>query len=145
MLKLQISIMLLVLVSVASADTTFSPVYAKGEMNQDASFRHCKDVDVRIRHESIIKNGNMRVTLGSGTMLLTLEQDGKDIVRRADEYDTGFGKWRFKADTGWFEMQIFVWPLSGPHREDKIYIGVMRIVDGQKCTESWHGEARRVR
>lgn len=139
-----ISFWILILCSVASADT-YSPIYAKGRMSDDTSFTHCKDVGVRIRHEAIIKNSHLRVTnTRPMTLTMTDEDDGKDVVRVADEYDTGLGKWRFKSKVGWYEMQIFVWPKGGVEHEDRIYIGVMRIVNGTKCSELWSGEASRV-
>lgn len=143
---MKIIILLLVLCSIASADTwTYSPIYARGHMDDDKALAHCKDVDVRIRHEAIVKNGNMRVTFGDGSMSLTMIEDGQDVTRIADEYDTGFGRWRFKsAKLGWHELRIFVWPGGGPNHEDRIYIGVIRVIDGVRCNEAWNGDAHKV-
>lgn len=132
---------------------TFSPIYEKGEISTTPSFHHCKDVDVRIIHERIIKTGNLRVTMvypehGSSRMKLTMDQgEHKDVVRLSDDYEAGNGTFRFRTENGWDEIGIFLWPGvpggKSPNDRDMLYIGIMRTVDGVKCSEVWHGEARR--
>jgi hypothetical protein len=140
--------------SIASADTySYAPIYTKGRMNDDASFPHCRDVNVRIAHERIIKDGKLRVDVSyghRGQMSMTMVENGKDVTRTADEYDhQGMAKFRMHSEKyGHHEMEIFVWPGDGSGRgsngEDRIWIGVSMFTDGVKCAEIWHGEALRL-
>lgn len=132
----------------ASSADTYAPIYATGRMNDDASFPHCKDTDVRVTHERIIKNNELRVdvTYGpKGQMSVTMAEDGKDVVRAATEYDhMGTGKIRLhSAKYGNHEMEVYVWPGAGD-APNMVWIGVTMFADGVKCSEMWHGQARRL-